>query len=144
LIPIVPFAQKIFGSNQFLKNQKIEFIAKTQYAELGLAYGKRGGNPDLSYCGGSAGNRKTNRDRTTYFIDLIYQHSNPNYQTKQPVPRQARDIKKFQPWLEFFNGTLQRGSNLFYPKFLMRKRWCRGVWGEAVAPFLSRSYFDIP
>jgi len=32
------FAQKIFGSNLVLKNQKIEFIAKTQYAELGLAY----------------------------------------------------------------------------------------------------------
>jgi len=39
------FAQKIFGSNLFLKNQKIEFIAKTQYAELGLAYGKRGEFP---------------------------------------------------------------------------------------------------
>jgi len=39
------FAQKIFGSNLVLKNQKIEFIAKTQYAELGLAYGKRGEIP---------------------------------------------------------------------------------------------------
>jgi hypothetical protein len=40
--------------------------------------------------------------------------------------------------------ALQRGSNPFYPKLMMRKRWCRGVWGEAVAPFLSCSYFDIP
>ena len=39
------FAKKIFGSNLVLKNQKIEFIAKTQYAELGLAYGKRGEIP---------------------------------------------------------------------------------------------------
>jgi hypothetical protein len=39
------FAQKIFGSNLFLKNQKIEFIAKTQYAALSAAYGKTGNFP---------------------------------------------------------------------------------------------------
>jgi len=42
------FAQKIFGSNLFLKNKKIEFIAKTQYAVLGTAYGKNGNFPITS------------------------------------------------------------------------------------------------
>jgi len=32
------FAKKIFGSNLFLKNQKIEYVAQTQYAELCSAY----------------------------------------------------------------------------------------------------------
>ena len=39
------FAQKIFGSNLFLKNQKIEYVAQTQYAELCSAYGKNGNFP---------------------------------------------------------------------------------------------------
>jgi len=39
------FAQKIFGSNLFLKNQKIEFIAQTQYAAVRAAYGKNGNFP---------------------------------------------------------------------------------------------------
>jgi len=34
------FAQKIFGSNLFLKNQKIEYVPQTQYAALSAAYGK--------------------------------------------------------------------------------------------------------
>ena len=33
-------AQKIFGSNLFLKNQKIEFVPETQYAALCAAYKK--------------------------------------------------------------------------------------------------------
>ena len=42
------FAQKIFGSNLFLKNQKIEFIAKTQYAELSSAYRNNGDFPSCN------------------------------------------------------------------------------------------------
>jgi hypothetical protein len=42
------FAQKIFGSNLFLKNQKIEFIAKTQYAELSSAYRNNGNAPSCN------------------------------------------------------------------------------------------------
>ena len=42
------FAQKIFGSNLFLKNQKIEFIAQTQYAAVRAAYGKNGNFPASS------------------------------------------------------------------------------------------------
>jgi len=39
------FAQKIFGSNLFLKNKKIEFIAQPQYAALVAAHGKTGKTP---------------------------------------------------------------------------------------------------
>jgi hypothetical protein len=39
------FAQKIFGSNLFLKNQKIEYVAQTQYAAISAAHGKTGNYP---------------------------------------------------------------------------------------------------
>jgi len=39
------FAKKIFGSNLFLKNQKIEYTPQTQYAALSAAYGKIGKFP---------------------------------------------------------------------------------------------------
>jgi Recombinase zinc beta ribbon domain len=42
------FAKKIFGSNLFLKNQKIEFITKTQYAELSSAYRNNGNAPSCN------------------------------------------------------------------------------------------------
>jgi len=41
-------ASSILPSNLFLKNKKIEFIAKTQYAVLGTAYGKNGNFPITS------------------------------------------------------------------------------------------------